>query len=72
MAKALESIQDKVTGHFGLGANAQGIDTPHKAVHDGDTFAVRALGNFGLRFLGIDTPEISFRLPGKTAFTSSR
>ena len=70
MAKALESIQDKVTGHFGLGANAQGIDTPHKAVHDGDTFAVRALGNFGLRFLGIDTPEISFRLPGKTAFTS--
>ena len=71
MAKAIESILDKVTGHFGLGASANGVvDTPHKAVHDGDTFSVRAVGNFGLRFLGIDTPEISFQLPGKKPFTS--
>ena len=70
MAKAVESIQDKVTGHFGLGMGPHDkVDDPHRAVHDGDTFSVRALGNFGLRFLAIDTPEVSFRLPGKTAFT---
>lgn len=72
MAKALESVLDKVTGHFGLGTGRGGvvIDTPHQAVHDGDTFSIRAVGNFGLRFLGIDTPEISFTLPGKKNFTA--
>ncbi len=37
-------------------------------VHDGDTINVRAVGNFGVRFLGVDAPEISFKLPGDTRF----
>ncbi|HEV8690741.1 MAG TPA: hypothetical protein VGQ91_10625, partial [Ideonella sp.] len=71
MAKAIESILGRATGHFGLEADTHGnVLDPHRSVHDGDTFTVRALGNFGLRFLGIDTPEISFQLPGKKAFTA--
>ena len=71
MAKAVESILNRVVGHFGLEQDSHGnVLDPHHSVHDGDTFTVRPLGNFGLRFLGIDTPEISFQLPGKKAFTS--
>jgi endonuclease YncB( thermonuclease family) len=71
MAKAIESSFDKVLGHFGLGmGRGNKVLTPNAAVHDGDTFSVRASGNFGLRFLGIDTPEVSFQLPGKKAFTA--
>lgn len=33
-------------------------------VHDGDTLNVVAKGNIGVRFLGIDTPEVSFAYPG--------
>lgn len=33
-------------------------------VHDGDTLNVVAKGNIGVRFLGIDTPEVSFAFPG--------
>jgi endonuclease YncB( thermonuclease family) len=70
MANALFSLGDnQVAGSFGLGMGGSKVFTPHQAVHDGDTFSVRALGNFGLRFLGIDTPEISFTLPGKRNFT---
>ena len=38
------------------------------AAHDGDTIAVKTAGGFGVRFLGIDTPEISFTLPGSSRF----
>jgi endonuclease YncB( thermonuclease family) len=37
-------------------------------VHDGDTINVRALGGLGVRFLGVDAPEISFTLPGSSRF----
>jgi endonuclease YncB( thermonuclease family) len=37
--------------------------------HDGDTLSVRTDLNFGVRFLGVDAPEISFTLPGEDAFT---
>jgi len=38
--------------------------------HDGDTVNVRLADRFGLRFLGIDTPEVSMMLPGETRFKS--
>jgi hypothetical protein len=41
-----------------------------QAVHDGDTLNVAADGDFGVRLLGIDTPEVSFRLPGGQGFPS--
>jgi endonuclease YncB( thermonuclease family) len=34
--------------------------------HDGDTIKIFNQGNISVRFLGIDTPEISFTLDGKT------
>ena len=37
--------------------------TVKQMVHDGDTLRVRPQGNLGVRFLGIDTPEVSFSLP---------
>lgn len=37
--------------------------TVGQAVHDGDTVTIQTLGNLAVRFLGIDTPEISFQLP---------
>jgi len=33
------------------------------AVHDGDTVKVRLSGNFSVRFLGIDTPEMTLQYP---------
>ncbi|MCF8243686.1 MAG: hypothetical protein K9J37_04730 [Saprospiraceae bacterium] len=36
--------------------------------HDGDTVSVSTDGNLGIRFLGIDTPEISFDFPGRRGF----
>jgi len=38
--------------------------------HDGDTVNVRLADRFGLRFLGIDTPEVSMMLPGESRFKS--
>jgi hypothetical protein len=70
MAKAIEDIGSRFVGHFGLGMQGQKTGTPKSEVHDGDTISVRALGDFSVRFLGIDTPEISYRLPGKNSFTN--
>jgi endonuclease YncB( thermonuclease family) len=69
MAQAIEEIklpgnQTLTVGHFGLGARGTGVGSVKLQVHDGDTITARALGNFGLRFLGVDAPEISFMLPG--------
>ncbi|MEW6349818.1 MAG: hypothetical protein AB1646_12200 [Thermodesulfobacteriota bacterium] len=69
MAKAIEQIRKSggwslTVGHFGLGARGDGVGSVGQQVHDGDTINVRALGNFGVRFLGIDAPEISLALPG--------
>ena len=40
-----------------------GQATVRQAVHDGDTVLVAADGNLSVRFLGIDTPGISFMYP---------
>jgi len=59
-------------GHAYLGLHGDKQGSVKQKVHDGDTISVRAAGNISVRFLGIDTPEISFRLPGGHRFLSIR
>lgn len=47
-----------------LGERYNRLGTIDELVHDGDTVTVKAAGDFGVRLLGIDTPEVSFSLPG--------
>ena len=70
MAKAIEDIGGLKVGHFGLGEHGAGIGTVPQQVHDGDTVVVRALGNLSIRFLGVDTPEVSISLPPADRFES--
>lgn len=55
-------------GQVMFGKHGAGIGSTAQIVHDGDTMNVRTPLNFGIRFLGVDTPEISFNLPGSTTF----
>lgn len=69
MGRAIEQLESGLTiGHAGLGLRSGSVGSVRQEVHDGDTIAVRALGNLGVRFLGVDAPEISFRLPGEKQF----
>jgi endonuclease YncB( thermonuclease family) len=71
MAMAIDQTEDGLTyGLFGLGIHGTGPGSVAQQVHDGDTVNVRAIGNLSVRFLGIDTPEVSFKLPGNRQFTS--
>jgi hypothetical protein len=71
MAKAIEQLSSGlVVGRAGLGFRDGVPGSVRQEVHDGDTINVRAIGNFGVRFLGIDAPEISFPLPGEKGFRS--
>ncbi len=71
MAKAIEQLRSGLTvGHAALGYRSGVAGSVRQQVHDGDTINVRAVGNFGIRFLGVDAPEISFQLPGEERFTS--
>ena len=64
MAKAIEQLRSGlVVGHVGL-KSVGAVDPIAKDVHDGDTVAVVADGDFGVRFLGVDAPEVSTPLPG--------
>jgi endonuclease YncB( thermonuclease family) len=68
-----DSRRHRTTGFARCGDGTNGPATPAQLVHDGDTVNVQLDGNLGLRLLGIDTPEISFTLPGpenSTAFAS--
>ena len=70
MPKAIEQLKSGlIVGHAGLGFRGGVTGSVRQQVHDGDTINVRALGNFGVRFLGVDAPEISFKLPGEGGFT---
>jgi hypothetical protein len=40
----------------------------HQQVHDGDTVVSLLEGNVGIRFLGVDAPEVSFTFPGRKGF----
>jgi endonuclease YncB( thermonuclease family) len=51
-------------GHAGLGLRGAKVMSPAAAAHDGDTVFARALANISIRFLGVDTPEVAFNLPG--------
>lgn len=55
-------------GISGFGFHGKKIGSVKQIVHDGDTLNTRLIHNLGVRFLGIDTPEISFQLPGSPAF----
>ena len=70
MTKAIEQLSSGlIVGHAGLGFRDGVTGSVRQQVHDGDTINVRAVGNFGVRFLGVDAPEISFKLPGEGGFT---
>lgn len=69
--KTIEQLRSgAVVGHVGLGIYGGQVGTVRRQVYDGDTINVRALGNFGVRFLGIDTAEMKIPLPGERTFTS--
>jgi endonuclease YncB( thermonuclease family) len=69
MSKAIEELRSGMkVGHVALGLYGAKQGTIKQQVHDGDTITVRALGNFGTRFLGIDAAEISGQLPGHSGF----
>jgi endonuclease YncB( thermonuclease family) len=71
MAMAIDQTRGGLTyGTFGLGIHGTLPGSVAQQVHDGDTVNVRAIGNLSVRFLGIDTPEVSFTLPGGTQFRS--
>jgi endonuclease YncB( thermonuclease family) len=62
-------------GGLKMGASKLGFHGEHTGsikqnVHDGDTTNVRLDRNLGVRFLGIDTPEISFEFPGTSNFVA--
>jgi hypothetical protein len=72
MANAIERLSGSglTVGHAGLGVRGTppAVGKAQQQVHDGDTVTARALGNFGVRFLGIDAAEASFPLPGDSEF----
>jgi len=65
VARAIEQLRSGVVvGHAVLGRFGQGRGSVAQQVHDGDTVTVEATGNLGVRFLGVDAPEVSTPLPG--------
>ncbi|MEV6152858.1 hypothetical protein AB0L53_21160 [Nonomuraea sp. NPDC052129] len=69
MAKAIEQPVPGVTvGHALLGRSRGAAQPVDKIVHDGDTINIAADGNFGVRLLGVDAPEVSFELPRNPNF----
>lgn len=71
MGKAIEQLASGLkVGHVELGLHGNKPGSVAQQVHDGDTITVRAPGNLGVRFLGVDAAEISFTLPGGNRFVS--
>jgi endonuclease YncB( thermonuclease family) len=69
VAKAVEQLGSGLTvGHAALGLHGEGVGSVRQQVHDGDTINVRADGNFGVRLLGVDAPEVSIPLPSESRF----
>jgi endonuclease YncB( thermonuclease family) len=60
--------QNLTIGIMALGMRGNKTGTVKQIVHDGDTLNVRPDGNLGVRFLGIDTPEVSFSFPKTNRF----
>lgn len=69
MANAIEQLKTGLTvGYAALGFRGGITGSVRQQVHDGDTFQLRPIGNLGVRFLGVDAPEISFTLPRNRRF----
>lgn len=69
MARAIEQLASGLTiGHAALGRRGEARGSVAQQVHDGDTVTVEAMGNFGVRLLGVDAPEVSFTPPGRRGF----
>jgi hypothetical protein len=65
MANAIEQLRSGlVVAHAMLGRRGQQRGSVAQQVHDGDTVTTEATGNLGVRFLGVDAPEVSVPLPG--------
>jgi endonuclease YncB( thermonuclease family) len=65
MAKAIFELQSgRIAGTALLGKRGDLAGSVDQETHDGATVNVRADRTFGVRFLGVDAPEISFALPG--------
>ncbi|MTI42806.1 hypothetical protein JM93_01674 [Roseibium hamelinense] len=60
-----------LAGSFQLGFYGETRGSVKQLVHDGDTINVASNTNFPVRFLGIDTPEISFMDPVSGDFKKS-
>jgi endonuclease YncB( thermonuclease family) len=72
VANAFETLSSGMKiGHAALGTHGDVQGSVRQQTHDGDTIIVDPDGNLGLRFLGVDAPEVSFPLPGSTAFIST-
>lgn len=69
MPRTIEQMSGLTIGHVGLGMRDGVPGSVRSQVHDGDTIETRALGNLGIRLLGVDAPEISCSLPGESDFT---
>ena len=68
MAKAIEQIERPgrptlTIGHFNLDLKTDDERGWQHAAHDGDTVNTLAVGYLPVRFLGVDTPEVSFSVP---------
>jgi endonuclease YncB( thermonuclease family) len=69
VASAIEQLPSGLTiGHAQLGMHGSRQGTINQQVHDGDTVVSLLEGNVGIRFLGVDAPEVSFTLPGRKGF----
>lgn len=55
-------------GRTRFAARSNRMATAPEITHDGDTVSVSSADNLGIRFLGIDTAEISYDFPGKKGF----
>ena len=71
MAKFIQQDQNRNTfATAGLGRHGSQIGSVAQETSDGDTISVRPIGDFGVRFLGIDTPEKSLPFRGELPFVS--
>jgi endonuclease YncB( thermonuclease family) len=69
MVNTIESLDSGLrVGHVGLGYRGDVAGSVRQEVHDGDTVKTKPIGNLSIRFLGVDTPEISFQFPGRKEF----
>lgn len=74
MAKAIFRVGGGggfLAGRFDVGKHGGAPGSVRRIVHDGDTVNVSTANNFPIRFLGIDTPEISFMKPGTRSFAKT-